>query len=70
MPATDLLTADQAAAVIGVNRRTITKWAESGRLPESLRLPGDTGARLFARMDVERIAAELAATQPETEGVA
>lgn len=56
----DLITADQAAEVIGVNRRTVTKWADNGRLPEAMRLPGGTGARLFDRAEVERVASEHA----------
>lgn len=58
MNTTDLLTAGQAAAAVGVNRRTITKWAETGRLPVALKLPGDTGTTLFKRADVDRLAAE------------
>lgn len=67
MPAPDLLTADQAADVIGVNRRTITKWADSGRLPHAMRLPGGTGARLFDRTEVDRVAREYAALVGRTE---
>lgn len=55
---TDLLTASQAATAVGVNRRTIMRWAESGRLPVALKLPGDTGTTLFASADVGRLAAE------------
>jgi excisionase family DNA binding protein len=58
----DFLTADQAAERIGVNRRTITKWSDTGRLPEAMRLPGSTGARLFHPDEVERVAAEYAAS--------
>ena len=47
-----LLTADQASALVGVTRRTISRWAESDRLATALRLPGDKGARLFRRDDV------------------
>lgn len=57
-PVNDLLTAEQAAERAGVNRRTISKWADSGRLPVALRLPGATGARLFRVSDVD------AATDP------
>ena len=54
----DLLTADQAATAAGVNRRTITKWADTGRLPVAMKLPGNTGARLFRRSDVEALTTE------------
>jgi predicted site-specific integrase-resolvase len=49
-----LLNADQAAERRGVDRRTITRWASSGKLPVALRLPGKTGALLFAVTDVDR----------------
>jgi len=65
---TDLLTAEQAAAAVGVNRRTITKWAETGRLAVAFKLPGATGTTLFARADIDRLAderrAELLASLP------
>lgn len=69
----DLIGADEAARVAGVNRRTITKWADDGVLPVATRLPGGTGARLFDRLDVVRIAKErrdarLAALTPSPEG--
>lgn len=51
----ELLTADQAAERAGVTRRTISRWAESERLPTALRLPGDKGARLFRPSDIDAI---------------
>lgn len=51
----ELLTADQAAERAGVTRRTISRWAESNRLPTALRLPGDKGARLFHPADIDAI---------------
>lgn len=63
MNATDLLTADQAAQQLGVNRRTVTKWADDGKLAEALRLPGPTGARLFRASDVDTLAAERATSE-------
>ena len=41
------LTAAQVAETLKVDRRTVTRWAESGRLTVALRLPGETGALLF-----------------------
>ena len=69
---TDLITANQAAAAVGVNRRTIMRWVETGRLSVALKLPGDTGATLFHRTEGDRLAderrkeleAELAALAP------
>lgn len=58
----ELLTAEQAAERAGVNRRTITKWADAGRLPVAMQLPGLTGARLFAAADVDAAAERTEAT--------
>lgn len=44
---TDLLTAAQVAEAKGVDRRTVTRWVQSERLPVALRLPGATGTLLF-----------------------
>jgi len=52
---TDLLTADQAAIALGVNRRTVNRWATSGRLAVAHRSPGATGALLFSRSDVDAL---------------
>lgn len=48
----DLITAKRAAEIAGVNRRTITRWAESGRLRHAVKIDGDTGAYLFTEDDV------------------
>ena len=48
-----LLTAAQAAERRGVDRRTITRWAENGQLRIALKLPGGTGALLFTEHDVD-----------------
>jgi excisionase family DNA binding protein len=58
---TDLLTAAQAAERAGVNRRTILRWAETGRLSVALTLPGETGAHLFRPADVDAVTAEATA---------
>ena len=49
-----LLSASEAAERRGVDRRTITRWAKTGRLPVALRLTGRTGALLFTAHDVDR----------------
>ena len=53
-----MLTAAQAAIRLGVDRRTVTKWADEGKLPTAMRLPGATGARLFAAHAVDALATE------------
>lgn len=56
----DLLTAAQAADRASVNRRTITRWVESGRLTAATKLPGATGAWLFRAGDVDELAEQVA----------
>ena len=47
-----------AAQMLGVGRATITRWAQTGRLPIVGKLDGTTGAYLVDRATVERLAAE------------
>ena len=56
----DLVTAKEAARIAKRDRRTISRWAESGRLPTALELGGTkkSAGRWFLRSDVERIVAE------------
>ena len=54
---TDLIGAAEAAEIAGVKRSTITRWAEAGTLKPVTKLPGLTGAYLFARSDVEALLA-------------
>jgi excisionase family DNA binding protein len=61
MTKTDLIGAVEAAEILGVSRDTVLRWAMEPKLP-SVKLPGVTGSRVFDRADVERLAAELAAT--------
>ena len=53
-----LVSAAQAAEIVGVNRATITRWAKAGKLPTVIKAPGELGTRLFNRSDVERLARE------------
>jgi excisionase family DNA binding protein len=56
-----LIPTRQAAELLGVNVRTVHRMAEAGLLPPALKIPGQTGAWLFDRAAVERLAAERAA---------
>lgn len=56
-----LLPTKQVAELLRVDVRTVHRMAEDGRLPPALKLPGTTGAWLFERADVERIADQRAA---------
>jgi predicted transcriptional regulator len=56
----DLLTVDAAALLLGVTPRQVHRYGETGRLQRQQR-----GRRaMYRRAEVERLAAELAATRP------
>lgn len=57
----DLLGTVQAAELIGIERSTLTRWSENGRITRAMKLPGKAGTVLFHRSEVERVAAEYAA---------
>lgn len=50
-----LMTTAEVATLARVNPATVSRWAESGKLPTALRLPG--GQRRFRRSDVDRLLA-------------
>ena len=61
MKPTDLLTSAEVCERLGIDRSTLSRWVAAGRIRPATKLPGIRGAFLFARADVERIAAEVAA---------
>lgn len=46
----DLIGPSEAARILGVSERTITRWANTGRLTVAVKRP--SGQRRFAREDV------------------
>lgn len=54
----ELITTAQAAEILRYTVAWVNKQAATGRLPVAQKLPGLTGAYLFRRDDIERIAAE------------
>lgn len=58
----DLIPTTEAAVILGVSIATVNRWAAAETHPLKPRheLPGETGARLFSRRDVERLAAKRA----------
>jgi len=66
----DLVGSVEAAEILGVDPATVSRWSDERLQPEhrrltiALRLPGQTGAKLFRRSDVEKLAAELAEVRP------
>jgi excisionase family DNA binding protein len=51
----ELIGTQEAAQILGVDRATVTRWANEGAL-ESQKLPGVTGAHVFTRTNVELLA--------------
>lgn len=56
------ITVAESAAILRVDRKTILRLIAAGRLSPTRKLPTRTGAYLFDRADVERIAAERKAS--------
>jgi excisionase family DNA binding protein len=48
----DLIGTVEAARILGVERSTLTRWVQLGRIAEFKKLPGPNGTRLFRRSDV------------------
>lgn len=60
MPTDDLIGAAEAAEVIGIDRSTLTRWVAAEKITPALRMPGQSGAMLFRRAEVQALAAEMA----------
>ena len=56
-----LITTPEAAAILGVHRFTVTRWALEGNLEVAYRMPGKTGAFLFEKDHIAALAKEKAA---------
>lgn len=54
----ELINAEQASAVLGVNPRTVARFARTGVLKPVTKLGGKTGAYVFDPIAVEALAAE------------
>lgn len=48
-----------AAEMLDVDRSTLTRWANEGRIAPAFRNPGRTGSLVFRMEDVRRLQAEL-----------
>jgi len=60
MPKDDLLATVEAVALLGIDRSTLSRWVKDGRIAPAHQLPGQTGAMLFRRSDVEALRDQLA----------
>ena len=54
---TDLITTNEAAAILGTTVSTVNRWAQSRKLTPAHEIEGRGGIRLFLRADVEALAA-------------
>lgn len=61
----DLIGTTDAAKQIEVERSTLVRWVQLGRITPAVKMPGKTGALLFRVEDVEALAAWWAANKPE-----
>jgi len=57
----ELISTREAAELLRCSRRTVERHVASGRLVPKAKLPGRTGAFVFRRVDVERLARKQAA---------
>jgi predicted site-specific integrase-resolvase len=64
-PNTDLLTSAETATRLGIDRGTLTRWVQAGRITPAMKLPGKNGPALFAPADVDALTSQLA-EQPAT----
>lgn len=50
----DLITTNEACDLLGgIDRSTLVRWIQSGRIAPAHKLPGKTGSYLLRRADVE-----------------
>lgn len=63
MPTTldELVTSAEVCAELGIDRSTLTRWVQAGRIEPAHKFPGLRGAYLFTRAEVARVKAEVAA---------
>jgi hypothetical protein len=62
-PPTDEVTTREALEILGLQEpSTVLRFVQAKKLTPSRKLPGRTGAYLFWRADIERLAAERAAS--------
>lgn len=52
---TDLLATVQVCERIGIDRSTLSRYVQLGRIKPAMRLPGRTGSMLFTPADVETL---------------
>lgn len=53
-----LIGSAEACRILHIHPATLMRWVRDGKVNEAHKLPGDNGARLFYRADVEALATE------------
>lgn len=53
-----LIGSTEARRLLHIERSTLTRWVQLGRIKPAQKLPGTTGAYLFHRSDIEELAAK------------
>ena len=59
----ELVGSDEASRITGIPRSTFARWVTQGRITPAHVMPGISGAKLFRRADVDRLAAEVNAAE-------
>lgn len=50
----------ETCQILGIHPATLLRWIKAEKIAPAHKLPGDNGAYLFARIDVEKLVAERA----------
>jgi len=53
-----LISSSEASQILGINKTTLHRWLQCGRIAAAQKLPGHNGAYLFRYAVVARLAAE------------
>ena len=53
----DLIGSKDACRILNVDRATLVRWVWAGELTPAMKLPSKNGAYLFARADIDTLAA-------------
>lgn len=56
----DQMTSPEVCELLGIDRSTLTRRVQAGRIEPAFKLPGRNGAYVFDRATVEALAAERA----------
>lgn len=66
----ELIRSADAAAMLAIDRSTLSRWVKAGKLTPAVEGSGIRGERFFAREDVEALAAKPAALAQESKPLA